>query len=247
MLMLTYRREVLAGLDCVVADVPGAHPEWAVILMHGYGATGEDLVPLAEELAVRDPSLTGPVRFIFPAAPLEPPEMADFGGRAWWPLDIGALQLAIMQGRFRERTRQKPDHLDAAAAAVTGLVEQLASDMHIPLSRIVLGGFSQGAMLATDVSLRLATAPAGLIIWSGALLCESEWRSCAEQRAGLPVWQSHGRLDPILPFEAAEWLRDLLVGAGMQVNFTAFDGPHTIPPTALAGTADFLAGLIRAV
>ena len=60
-----------------------------VILMHGYGAGGDDLVPLAQMMPVAPR-----VRFVFPAAPFTPPELAMFGGRAWWPIDIEALQVA---------------------------------------------------------------------------------------------------------------------------------------------------------
>ncbi len=105
---------------------------------------------------------------------------------------------------------------------------------------MILGGFSQGAMLATDVALRLEEAPAGLIIWSGTLISEPEWRKRAPARRGLGVFQSHGRQDPLLPFLRAVALRDLLIEAGLEVDFLAFDGEHTIPLEALERTADFL-------
>ena len=54
-------------------------------------------------------------------------------------------------------------------------------------------------------------------------------KSLAEKRGQLPVLQSHGYFDPILPFTGAEALRNLLTGAGLDVEFLPFDGPHTIP------------------
>jgi phospholipase/carboxylesterase len=59
------------------------------------------------------------------------------------------------------------------------------------------------------------------------------------------VLQSHGDEDQILPFEAAEWLRDLLVEAGCDVEFIPFHGPHTIPPVALLRFIERLSELVR--
>ena len=105
----------------------------------------------------------------------------------------------------------------------------------------MLGGFSQGAMLATDVALRLDEPPAGLVIFSGTLVNEAEWAARAPRRAGLGVLQSHGRQDPLLPFDNAVALRDLLAGAGLAVDFFAFDGGHALPPDALLRLGAFLA------
>ena len=112
--------------------------------------------------------------------------------------------------------------LPAARAKLMSLLEVLQGEQGIPLSRIVLGGFSQGSMLTTDVALRLPEPPAALCVWSGTLLCEDEWRQQAQEaqsRGSLRVLQSHGYDDPILPFEAAKWLRDLLESSGSAIDF----------------------------
>jgi len=72
------------------------------------------------------------------------------------------------------------------------------------------------------------------------LLIEDVWRLKAKARAGLPVFQSHGRQDPILPYPAAEWLKELFLEAGMQHEFVPFDGGHTIGEEALLKLGDFL-------
>lgn len=241
--MFGFRQQQLGGLDCVIADDDERRPEFAAVFMHGFGATGEDLVPLAEEFVLADPSLTAKVRFIFPAAPLEPREFADFGGRAWWPLDIAALQFAIARGEFRDLRRDVPPLLSAAREKLVAAIHEIEASMGIPVERTVLGGFSQGSMLATDVALRLDRPPAALVVWSGTLLAEEEWKELAPRRAGLTVLQSHGRQDAILPFMAAEWLRDMLTDAGLNVDFTPFNGPHTIPQAMIQKTADLLGSL----
>ena len=136
--------------------------------------------------------------------------------------------------------RAVPEGLAQARRGLTGMLSALSAATKLPYGRIVLGGFSQGGMVTTDLALRLEEAPAGLCILSGALICQDEWKQRAERRKGLPVLQGHGRMDNILPFAQAESLRDLLQAAGMQVDFVPFDGPHTLAPEELAKLAEFL-------
>jgi phospholipase/carboxylesterase len=83
-------------------------------------------------------------------------------------------------------------------------------------------------MVATDVALELPHPPAGLCIFSGHLLAESKWRELAKKRGVLPVLQTHGSFDQVLPIAGAEQLRDLLIESGLPVEFITFAGPHTI-------------------
>lgn len=212
----------------------------ACVLCHGFGAPGTDLVPLAEEFCSQEPDLAEQVLFLFPSAPLQPSEFRQFGGRAWWPIDMLRLQRAVEYGDFRDLREDLPDRLPAARDELTAFLASATHRWSIPTSRIVLGGFSQGSMLAMDVALHLPEAPAALVIYSGTLLCEAEWTRLAPGRSGLRVLQSHGVQDPILPFEAAGWLRDLLTGAGLEVEFHAFGGGHAIPAVAVERTIALL-------
>jgi phospholipase/carboxylesterase len=202
------------------------------VLFHGYGAPGEDLVPLGRVMDV--PAGT---RFAFPAAPIS--LAMGFGdSRAWWHIDMAALEQAMVRGTHRDMSDSVPDGLPEARAAALETVQQLVSDLSP--SKLVLGGFSQGAMLALDVALHSDLPLAGLLLMSGTLLCADEWRARAAEREGLPVFQSHGRLDPLLGFEHAERLRDLLTEAGLPVTFVPFRGAHEIPPPVLSGAEAFL-------
>lgn len=236
----------LGGLSCRViqGDPEAMRPELVVILCHGFGAPGEDLVPLGGELL--SAGLKGRVRFIFPEAPLSLAPLGYAEGRAWWHLDMERL-MALQQGGPRNLERMfadVPEGLSKARLALLSLLEETSRQTKLPLSRIVLGGFSQGAMLATDVALRLEEAPAALCIMSGALTSEADWRKRAPARRGLKVLQSHGRLDPILPFEAGTALRDVLAGAGLDVEFIEFRGAHTIPLEALQRLGQLIQGLL---
>lgn len=234
-------RTTIAGLEVRVLQDAEGPPSAAVIFCHGFGAPGDDLVALQAELVALEPALAQ-ARFYFPAAPLS---LGGFGwgdSRAWWMIDLEALA-SLQQGEpeaLRAYRRVEPEGLAAARAALKKLVLDVATQTGLPLGRILLGGFSQGAMLATDVALRLEEAPAGLAILSGTLLIEDQWRVRAVSRAGLPVFQSHGRQDPLLSFGAAEALRELLAAAGLTVEFHPFDGGHGLDAGVVARLATFV-------
>lgn len=222
--------QLVGGTD---GDGGGEGP--IVILMHGFGAPGTDLVPLASELRTRDA-----VRFLFPAAPLGlEPGPFDQVGRAWWRIDREALEVAILTRRYEELVRHTPAGLSDARRTVDSLLGQLSEELGSN-APVFLGGFSQGAMLATDTVLRSDRLFAGLIVLSGALICEMDWSALASSRAGLPVFQSHGQVDPILPFPAAERLRDTLTAGGLSVEFRSFPGGHGIPGEVLRALGSFI-------
>jgi phospholipase/carboxylesterase len=219
----------LAGLTTRI--VGPADAKLTCVLLHGFGAPGDDLVALAEYL---------PARCVFPVAPLELLSMST-GARAWWLLDLDKLEQELRAGVPRDRRGEIPDGLPAARDHVLRLLDQLQARLGVPDAQLVLGGFSQGAMLALDVALHRAAPPAAIVLMSGTLVAESEWQPRMSKLAGVPVFQSHGRRDPLLPFEVAEVLRDRLITAGARVEWTQFLGGHEIPPVVLDGVSRFLA------
>jgi len=225
------RKVRLADLDVVLSGGPdreGGGDGPMLVLLHGYGAPGDDLVPLARQLSV-PPA----VRFAFPAAPHSLGLPHEQPGRAWWPIDMVELQHAVMRRDYAMLMERVPAGLSEARAAVVGLLDALEREHAVPRNKLVLGGFSQGAMLATDVTLRGDSPPAALAILSGSLICKSEWLPLMKARAGLKVLQSHGRADPVLSFQVAEALRDELIQAGVALDFIAFNGGHGIPNGAV--------------
>ncbi len=222
-------RRQFGDLDCtVIVPAGGQTPQFCVVLCHGFGAPGTDLVPLGQELATLSGDLVGKTAYLFPEAPLE---LGSYGfpGRAWWMVDVERFQRAT--GNPREMaalSAEIPPGMPESSQALRRCLEESERHLGVPLSRTLLGGFSQGSMVATDLALRLPAPPAGLCIFSGHLLAEPEWRRLAENRGVLPVLQTHGKFDPLLPFEGAVALRDMLIKAGLSVEFVAFNGPHTI-------------------
>lgn len=228
----------------VVEDTarPGP-PALVVVLCHGFGAPGDDLVGLGAELARGIGAAASHVRFVFPEAPIAL-DNVPFGGRAWWHIDMMALQRALERGEARKMADEVPEGLAPARQKLRACIDAVLKDSGVPMSRLVLGGFSQGAMLSTDVTLHLEEAPAALFVLSGALLNQTEWRRRAPSRRGLRVLQSHGTGDPILPFAGAEALKGVLEGAGLGVDFIQFRGGHTIGAEVMAAATRHLQGLL---
>jgi phospholipase/carboxylesterase len=226
-------------LDAYVLDTqPGGRPEALVVLCHGFGAPGTDLVGLGPELAARTPLAGLPLRFIFPAAPLDLGAYGMWGARAWWEIDMVALQRAMARGEPRVLAGEEPAGLAPARRALIQLLELATAEADLPFSRVALGGFSQGAMLATDTALRLEEAVGAVLIASGTLLAESTWRRLAPARAGMRALIGHGDADRILPLEGSEALRDLLAESGWAVRFVPFPGGHTIPDALVGAMAE---------
>src|SRR5262249_48023715 len=130
-----------------------------IVLLHGFGAPADDLVPLGQVLDVR-------AQFSFPAAPIDLGPQA-FGGRAWWMLDPD-----VCAHPERDRSNEIPDGLAAARADVIERIGTVGGPL-------VLGGFSQGAMLACDVALHTERPLCGLVLLSATLIAAPEWRKLA--------------------------------------------------------------------
>lgn len=225
----------LAGLTTRVVGPDDA--AITCVLLHGFGAPGDDLVSLAGELEI-----DAPVRLVFPAAPIE------LGGlygdaRAWWRLDLARLEDELRRGVPRDHRDETPDGLVEARDHVMRMLDQLTARLAIAPDRLVLGGFSQGAMLSLDVALHRATPPAGLILMSGTLIAEAAWRPRMASLAGVPVMLSHGRHDALLPYHVAEVLRDRLVAAGAVVDWQPFLGAHEIPRAVIDAAGKLLRGV----
>jgi phospholipase/carboxylesterase len=229
--MIQQNKQTIGDLDCIVVKDPTCEsPKAAAILCHGFGAPGNDLVSLAREFM----EIAGPqqeVVYIFPSAPIEMDPLFD--ARAWWMIDIEKIQQLMMDGQTREMQGESPELLPERRASLTLLIDHCRVDYALPASKIIVGGFSQGSMLATDVALHYPEPLGGLIVWSGALINASVWTRLAKDQSALDVVQSHGRMDPILPIAGGEDLRDMLTREKHRVRYVEFAGQHAIPMEAI--------------
>jgi len=199
----------------------------AVVVLHGWGAPGDDLVPIAEAL------LRPGVRFFVPAGPL--PEMG--GGRAWWHLDPNARPPHASTDRLTPGFQPTPAVV-AARTAVQALIATVV-DRHAPAT-VALVGFSQGAMLSIDVALAGAPGVDLVVAMSGVLLMDSVPALTAPHPSRPRFLLSHGRRDPVVPFSSGTGAKDLLEKHGFSVTWRPFDGGHEIPPPVLADVDRFL-------
>ncbi|MEZ6094993.1 MAG: hypothetical protein R3C03_12310 [Pirellulaceae bacterium] len=237
--MAKYYRERIGELNCVLNQC-NSTPEKVVILCHGFGAPGTDLVPIGDEILTRHPGLDGTVQFIFPAAPVE----MDFGedSRAWWPISMSQFETLAEPGGEKVIANFVPDELPDCHAHLVSIIQHVCSTYEIEPKNVFVGGFSQGAMLTTDVFLRSGLELGGLIVWSGTLINQAAWNEAIEQNRPGRVVQSHGLLDPVLSFPGATALRNLLQKKH-HVDFVSFQGYHQIPPQAIELAAKLIEGV----
>ncbi len=201
-----------------------------IVLLHGFAGAPEDLEPFARSLGVAG-------RFIFPEGFAE---LASLGlpGRGWWPSDGSGRSAAMRDGVARDLSDFEPEGLPNARQALSELLDVLLAEP--PEAPLILGGFSQGAMLAFDLALQSQRPIAGLVQLSGARIARRLWNPRLAQRAGTRAFISHGRQDTDLAFSACEDFARDLRGAGWVVDFCPFDGGHEVPIAALRGLKRFL-------
>jgi phospholipase/carboxylesterase len=220
----------LGKIKCI--EVPASTPtDKTVVLFHGYGADAFDLQTLSD--VIQTP---WPCNWIFPQGILEVPIGPGWTGRAWWNINIEALQQAAASGQTRDLSIERPANLDPLRKMMADMIK----DLRISWSDLILGGFSQGAMLATDTYLNAPEAPAGLIILSGALVNKKEWVDLAPKRAGKKYFISHGQSDQVLSHKGAQQLETMLNQAGMKGTLQSFSGGHEIPPQIIPKISEYL-------
>lgn len=219
----------LGGLQAIRLK-NGSADDLTVVCLHGYGADMRDLFGLAAQTPAKRP-----LSWVFPDAP----GRLDWGGKAWWPIDVAAFEAAQRGGKPRDLAAERPEGLPAAREAVQGLIAELGA----PWSRLVLMGFSQGSMLAVDLALRAPEAPAGVAVLSGTLVDAQSVAELGPARRGLRFFQSHGSVDPILGFRQALALEKALTAAGWSGRLLRFEGGHAIPAEVLMGLGAWLDSL----
>ncbi|MBI5316398.1 MAG: hypothetical protein HZB34_10540 [Nitrospirae bacterium] len=231
------REERLGGLWTRITggtDGKGGGHGPLVLLLHGFGAPGDDLLSLADELDVP----TG-TRFVIPEGPLT----LSFGpsdARAWWLIDMARIAADRAAGRIRDLSNEIPRGLAPARETMLAFLKEVERTFGADPHKTVLGGFSQGAMLSCDVMLQSDHPYAGLVQLSGNLLAQQIWGPLIPKRKGMPVFQSHGMQDEILPYVGAERLRDTLSQSGLAVEWHRFRGGHEIPEPVLQRLGVFL-------
>jgi phospholipase/carboxylesterase len=209
----------------------------ALVLLHGYGANAQDLAPLSSFFEFRKP-----LSSFFPQAPHVPAELAAFGGRAWFNLNMMLLQQRALSP---EGPLYDAAHVEKLKKTCDAYLAPYLDELSQQYEHIVLGGFSQGAMLALDWAWRhYQPYLKALVLYSGAwpyLEAPSECRI----PAGLPIFVSHGQNDPILRFRHSEQMVAELEKKKAFVVPHYFGGVHEIPSAIIANSKKFLEGFVN--
>lgn len=203
-------------LPCEVIS-PQGEANGSIIWLHGLGADGFDFMPFAKALRVcREQSL----RFVSPHAPRRRITFNDGQWmRAWF--DVHSLE--------RDGLRDEAGIL-ASAALIEGVIEQ-EMDRGIPSERIVLGGFSQGGMMALHVGLRYAETLAGVMCLSGALLLHESLASMRDaSNDHTPIFLAHGTMDPVLPLAFGQKAQEHLSALAYPLSWHTYPMAHEVCP-----------------
>lgn len=210
-----------------------------VVLLHGYGADGNDLI----ELGAQWQRLLPDAAFVAPHAPGRipgfPPGMG--GGRQWFALD--AYDPNLLR-RDPHQTAAVYAAMGAAAApavaVLNGFLDAELARHGLPGSRLALVGFSQGTMMALQVGLRRQPAPAAILGYSGALLAGDDLKEQMQGRP--PVLLIHGDADEVVPVEAMFAALQVLAAADCPARFHISPGlGHGIGADGLQLGGAFLA------
>ncbi len=194
-----------------------------IILFHGYGADANDLADISSAV-----NLPNSCNWLFPNGPLSVAIAPGFTGRAWW-----SLRMTELPGDWSEL---RPPEMDGAVEKVFKMIASMKFDW----KDLIIGGFSQGAMLATEVFLKAPQSPLGLICMSGTLLSKNHWATLAEQRRGSTVFMSHGEVDPVLPHKGSVHLQKFFEEFGIKTQFASFRGGHEIPVQVIQKMKNYL-------
>ena len=215
-----------------VSEIEGKTPGQAVILLHGFGANRQDLSPLSRALRLK----SSPT-WLFPDAPVSPPELALFGGRAWFSLDMSQIQMRSMtpSGPLYDAA-----HVERLKKATDQYLAPWIWELSERFPSLVLGGFSQGAMMSLDWAWRhYDTHVKGLMLLSGAWPYHEAPPDCRIPK-DLPIFVSHGSADSVLGIQHSQKMCASLETNGSILDSVVFPGGHEIPVNVLQRMQKFL-------
>jgi phospholipase/carboxylesterase len=194
-------------------------PEGLLVLHHGRGADERDLLPLADVL--------DPERRLHAVTPRAPLTLPGWPGYHWY---------VVPRVGYPD-----PETFRAAYERLAELHDELWEHTGVPPDRTVLGGFSMGSVMSYSLGLGGdRPAPAGILAFSGFIPVVEGWEPDLGRAGRTRVFVAHGRNDSIMEVGFARTARDLLEGAGFQLEYHESDAAHEIDPAHLRSAADWL-------
>jgi phospholipase/carboxylesterase len=176
-----------------------------IVLLHGIGSHEADLMSLAPEVAPQAHAVT-----------LRAPH--SYGpGYAWFQVHWDATGKHI-------DVEQALESLDR----LVPVIEALPEEFGVPRSRFILGGFSQGAMMALGIAMRRPRVAAGIMLLSGSVLPPFVPEGIDSAIQDLPFLVQHGLQDQVLPVDGAREMKEFLEGQGSQVDYFEYSMGHEV-------------------
>lgn len=197
----------------------GRSPQQIVLLLHGFGSNGADMISLAPHWQDALPDAL----FLAPNAPQRCSMTGS--GYQWWGLS-GFAPTALAAGAA------------SAAPAIHSFIDRKLKQYDLTEADLAIIGFSQGTMMALHVGLRRVTAPAAVLGYSGMLTSAADVRS---DRVKPPVQLIHGSADPVVPVAALHLAESELRRLGVRVSSHVSPGiGHTVDAAGLRLGRKFL-------
>ena len=203
----------------------------AIFMLHGYGASMNDLYGLADVITTKEE-----FDWIFPNAPLPVDLGMAMEGRAWFPIDMQELERAMMSGSHRNFEDKCPNEFKTSINLAKVFIDSISKDY----DEIIIGGFSQGAMVSSHLCSYGFEKLKGLILFSGTLIAKDMLLDGLEVIKPVPFFQSHGKQDPVLSFAESMKLFELLKLNRFEGEFVPFDGAHEIPIAVIHKVKDYI-------
>jgi phospholipase/carboxylesterase len=194
-------------------------PRGLLVLHHGRGTSEQDLLPLADVL--------DPQRRLLVVAPRAPLQLPGSPGYHWYAVPrVG---------------HPDPSSFRASYRALANLHDELWERTGLTPEQTVLGGFSMGTAMSYALGLGPdRPAPAGILAFSGFIPTVEGWEPSLADRTATRVLIAHGELDPVIDVSFARRARELLDGAGFDVDYRESLAGHSIDPADVSRAIGWL-------
>jgi phospholipase/carboxylesterase len=210
----------VADVDDLVSELraPDGDPAGAIVLLHGRGTSEQDMLPLLDVFDPRE-RLVG----AFPRGLLQLPPI----GYHWYVVE--------------EVGYPDPESFTTTYQRLGTWLEGLEERTGVGIERTVIGGFSQGAVMAWALALGPGRPrPAGVLAMSGFIPTVPDFELALDALDGFPVAITHGTLDPVISVDLGRQARDRAKAAGADVFYRETDVPHIVDPRLIPGLVDWI-------
>ena len=210
-------------INNIYEALPQGQVKSLVILLHGLGSNGQDLISLAPYFAAKVPDAA----FVSPDAPfvcdMVPPGYPN--SYQWFS--------------FQDRDPDKMlTEIETAAPILQKFIADQIEKYQIPANKTALVGFSQGTMMSLYAAPRYPKTLAGVLGYSGSMIGEAGPNK-------IPVRLIHGQADDVVPVEAYAHARSMLERSGFEVSgYTTPGLSHSIDETGIKSGTEFLKSVL---